>query len=152
MGRLVGRLGNDDAAHRRHIVASPDTETPGARVREALDRLSGPDQEILRLAAWEELDAGQIAVVLDCGSRAAAMPLHRARRRLRDEIDRMRLTPPTPGRPRDPHAAPGHRRTCRQPGTAHPSERGDNRPGAGSSGSVSTTSAAVPLCQDPPHV
>lgn len=107
VGRLVGRLGNDAAAHRRHIGASLDTETPGAWVREVLDRLSGPDQEILRLAAWEELDAGQIAAVLDCGSRATAMRLHRARRRLRDEIDRMRLTPPTPGRPRDPHASAG---------------------------------------------
>ncbi len=97
--RLVGRLGNDEAAHSRHIVASPDSETPGAWVREVLDRLSAPDQEILRLAAWEELDARQIAVVLGCGSRAAAMRLHRARRRLRAEIDRMRLTPSTAGAP-----------------------------------------------------
>lgn len=66
-----------------------------------------PGREILRLAAWEELDAGQIAVVLGCGSRAGVMRLHRARRRLRDEIDRIRLTPPTPGRPRDPHASAG---------------------------------------------
>ncbi|MFF8726780.1 RNA polymerase sigma factor [Streptomyces sp. NPDC015171] len=91
--RLVDRLGNDEAAHGRHIVDSPDAEAPGAWVHEALARLSPPDQEVLRLAAWEELGAEQIAVVLGCGGRAAVMRLHRARRRLRAEIDRMRPAP-----------------------------------------------------------
>ncbi|MFL4908832.1 RNA polymerase sigma factor [Streptomyces sp. MMS24-I2-30] len=88
--RLVDRLGNEDTAHRRHIVESPDTETPGAWVHEALARLSPADQEVLRLAAWEELGVDEIAVALGCGNRAAAMRLHRARRRLRAEIDRIR--------------------------------------------------------------
>ncbi|MFJ9864035.1 RNA polymerase sigma factor [Streptomyces sp. NPDC101165] len=88
--RLVDRLGNDEAAHGRHIVDSPDMEAPGAWVHEALARLSPADQEVLRLAAWEELDAEEIAVALGCGRRAAVMRLHRARRRLRAEIDRMR--------------------------------------------------------------
>ncbi|MGW2748508.1 RNA polymerase sigma factor [Streptomyces sp. NPDC001450] len=87
--RLVDRLGNDEAAHGRHIVDSPDAEAPGAWVHEALARLSPADQEILRLAAWEELGADEIAVALGCGRRAAVMRLHRARRRLRAEIDRM---------------------------------------------------------------
>ncbi|MEU9989224.1 sigma-70 family RNA polymerase sigma factor [Streptomyces sp. NPDC048045] len=88
--RLVDRMGNDEAAHGRHIVDSPDAEAPGAWVHEALARLSPADQEVLRLAAWEELGADDIAVALGCGSRAAAMRLHRARSRLRAEIDRMR--------------------------------------------------------------
>ncbi|MGW4752918.1 RNA polymerase sigma factor [Streptomyces chartreusis] len=90
--RLVDRMGNDDAAHGRHIVNSPDTEAPGAWVHEALARLSAADQEVLRLTAWEELGVDELAVALGCGSRAASMRLHRARRRLRAEIDRVSPT------------------------------------------------------------
>ncbi len=88
--RLVDRLGNDDTAHGRHIAEGPETETPGAWVHEALARLSASDQEVLRLTAWEELGIDEVAVALGCGRRAATMRLHRARRRLRAEIDRMR--------------------------------------------------------------
>ncbi|MEU7057121.1 sigma-70 family RNA polymerase sigma factor [Streptomyces sp. NPDC046197] len=88
--RLVDRLGHEQTAHGRHTVAGPDAELPGAWVHEALLRLSPADQEVLRLTAWEELDVDEVAVVLGCGRRAAAMRLHRARRRLRAEIDRMR--------------------------------------------------------------
>ncbi|MFF4544984.1 RNA polymerase sigma factor [Streptomyces sp. NPDC001406] len=92
--RLVDRLGNDESAHGRQIVHSPDTEGPGAWVHDALARLSPADQEVLRLTAWEELGIDEVAVALGCGSRAAAMRLHRARRRLRAQIDTMRPTPP----------------------------------------------------------
>ncbi|MCL6675277.1 RNA polymerase sigma factor [Streptomyces panaciradicis] len=88
--RLLDRLGNDETARGRQIVDSPDAEAPGAWVHEALGRLSEADQEVLRLTAWEELGVGDLAVALGCGTRAAAMRLHRARRRLRAEIDRMR--------------------------------------------------------------
>ncbi|WP_181803565.1 RNA polymerase sigma factor [Streptomyces shenzhenensis] len=88
--RLVDRLGNDDTAHGRHLVESPGSERPGAWVHEALARLSPADQEVLRLTAWEELGVDEVAVALGCGERAAAMRLHRARRRLRAEIDRLR--------------------------------------------------------------
>jgi RNA polymerase sigma factor (sigma-70 family) len=87
--RLVDRLGNDESAHGRQIVDSPDAEAPGAWVHDALARLSPGDQEVLRLTAWEELGVEELAVALDCGKRAAAMRLHRARRRLRAEIDRL---------------------------------------------------------------
>ncbi|MGW1725637.1 RNA polymerase sigma factor [Streptomyces sp. NPDC002306] len=87
--RLLDRLGNDETAHRRHVTAGPDTEAPGGWVREALARLSPADQEVLRLTAWEELGVEEVAVVLGCGTRAASMRLHRARQRLRAEIDRM---------------------------------------------------------------
>ncbi|WP_030244570.1 MULTISPECIES: RNA polymerase sigma factor [unclassified Streptomyces] len=88
--RLVDRLGNDHTAHGRHITAGPEAETPGAWVHEALARLSPADQEVLRLTVWEELGVDEVAVALGCGRRAAAMRLHRARRRLRTEIDRVR--------------------------------------------------------------
>ncbi|MDT9700999.1 sigma-70 family RNA polymerase sigma factor [Streptomyces sp. P17] len=93
--RLVDRLGNDETAHGRQIVDSPDTEPPGGWVHEALARLSAKDQEVLRLTAWEELGIDDLAVALGCGTRAASMRLHRARRRLRAEIDRMSLTTPS---------------------------------------------------------
>ncbi|MEU5540079.1 sigma-70 family RNA polymerase sigma factor [Streptomyces sp. NPDC020362] len=109
--RLVDRMGNDEAAHGRHIVDSPDAEAPGAWVHEALARLSPADQEVLRLAAWEELGADDIAVALGCGRRAAAMRLHRARSRLRAEIDRMR--PAATERYSAPVAAPADASLCK---------------------------------------
>jgi RNA polymerase sigma factor (sigma-70 family) len=87
--RLVDRLGNDETAHGRQIVDSPDAERPGSWVHDALARLSEADREVLRLTAWEELGIDEVAVALGCGRRAASMRLHRARRRLRAEIDRL---------------------------------------------------------------
>ncbi|WP_431046148.1 RNA polymerase sigma factor [Streptomyces sp. P1-3] len=96
--RLLHRIGHHEATHGAQIVHSPDAERPGAWVHEALTRLSAVDQEILRLTSWEELDVGELAVALGCGRGAAAMRLHRARRRLRAQIDRMRpaRTPAVP--------------------------------------------------------
>ncbi|MEU6996088.1 sigma-70 family RNA polymerase sigma factor [Streptomyces sp. NPDC046465] len=91
--RLVERLGNDESRHRRNVVAGPEAARPGDWVHDALNLLSASDQEVLRLTAWEELDTEELATALGCGARAAAMRLHRARRRLRTEIDRMRPAP-----------------------------------------------------------
>ncbi|MFJ8826162.1 RNA polymerase sigma factor [Streptomyces sp. NPDC102467] len=99
--RLLDRIGHHERAHRRQIVAGPDAERPGAWVHEALARLSPADQEALRLTTWEELTLDELAVALECGKNAAAMRLHRARRRLRAEIDRMNMTVPAGGRDRD---------------------------------------------------
>lgn len=51
-------------------------------VAAAFRGLPARDREILALAGWENLDAGQIAVVLGCSRNAARIRLHRARRRL----------------------------------------------------------------------
>jgi RNA polymerase sigma factor (sigma-70 family) len=51
-------------------------------VAAAFRNLADGDREILALAGWEGLDAGQIAVVLGCSRNAARIRLHRARRRL----------------------------------------------------------------------
>ncbi|GHF61895.1 hypothetical protein GCM10010218_49390 [Streptomyces mashuensis] len=91
--RLLLRLGHHEAAHRRQTVAGPDADRPGAWVHEALARLSPADQEALRLTAWEELTLDELAVALGCGRSAAAMRLHRARRRLRAEVERLRPAP-----------------------------------------------------------
>jgi RNA polymerase sigma-70 factor (ECF subfamily) len=52
----------------------------------ALARLRPADQEILRLAVWEELPHRQIGVVVGCSEAAVAVRLHRARARLGKEI------------------------------------------------------------------
>ncbi len=49
-------------------------------------RLPEADREVLRLAAWEGLSHEDIAVSLGCSENAAALRLHRARRRLRAEL------------------------------------------------------------------
>jgi RNA polymerase sigma-70 factor, ECF subfamily len=52
----------------------------------ALKQLRKDDQEILRLAAWEGLTNVELAVALDCSENAATIRLHRARKRLAEEL------------------------------------------------------------------
>ena len=52
----------------------------------ALRQLRRDDQEILRLAAWEGLTGAELAVALDCTENAAAIRLHRARKRLEEQL------------------------------------------------------------------
>jgi len=52
----------------------------------ALKQLRPDDQEILRLAAWEGLTGAELAVALDCTENAAAIRLHRARKRLVEQL------------------------------------------------------------------
>jgi RNA polymerase sigma-70 factor (ECF subfamily) len=75
---------------RSELTAEPyDREPPPGLdgVAVAFRRLGDVDREILTLAAWEGLDAGQIAVVLGCSRNAARIRLHRARRRLAAALD-----------------------------------------------------------------
>lgn len=53
----------------------------------ALGRLDPRDRELLRLTAWEELSPRQAATVLGLSPVAARSRLHRARRRLRRELE-----------------------------------------------------------------
>jgi len=48
----------------------------------ALADLAADDREVLRLAAWEGLGPQEMGAVLGCSPNAAAIRLHRARRRL----------------------------------------------------------------------
>ncbi|MGC5020707.1 RNA polymerase sigma factor [Micromonospora sp. DT47] len=52
----------------------------------ALVTLTDLDQEILRLVGWEELTVSEAAQVLGCTRAAAAVRLHRARRRLTEAM------------------------------------------------------------------
>lgn len=87
--RLLGRLSG-----RRVLGTAPLPETYAVaraqadQLSEALGRLREEDLEVLMLAAWEELDHHAIGEVLGCTSGAARVRLHRARSRLRAELDR----------------------------------------------------------------
>jgi RNA polymerase sigma factor (sigma-70 family) len=59
-----------------------------AEISAAFRHLPERDRELLSLVAWEGLDPGQIATVLGCTRNAARIRLHRARRRLADELAR----------------------------------------------------------------
>jgi RNA polymerase sigma-70 factor, ECF subfamily len=56
------------------------------RLAEAMAELSPDDAELLRLWAWEQLTAGEIATVLDITSNAASIRLHRAKEKLRTAL------------------------------------------------------------------
>ena len=57
-----------------------------AALADAWRSLSPRDREVLRLAAWEGLDPREMGLALGCSSNAAAIRLHRARRRLEEAM------------------------------------------------------------------
>ena len=64
----------------------PEPPVRDDRVGAALARLRPADAEVLRLWAWEGLEARDLATVLDCSAGAAANRLSRARRALREQL------------------------------------------------------------------
>jgi RNA polymerase sigma-70 factor (ECF subfamily) len=83
---LVDRLRREPA----DFSSPADTGEP---VRVALARLRAADQEVLRLSAWEELSAAQIASVLGISANAASIRLHRARKQLAIELNAIGFSP-----------------------------------------------------------
>lgn len=69
--------------------------TDAKPIFEALARLSQLDQEALMLAAWDGLASGEAAQVIGCSPVAFRLRLHRARRRLGNELGQLerRSTP-----------------------------------------------------------
>lgn len=55
-------------------------------LEEALARLRPHEAELLRLWAWEELGPTEVAAVLDLTPNAVSIRLHRARRKLEEEL------------------------------------------------------------------
>ncbi len=89
-----GNRRRDDLSVR---LRGPEPEPPGVEaelisaderrtVLAALGRLRDNDQEILRLAVWEELPHREIAGIVGCSESSVAVRLHRARTRLGREI------------------------------------------------------------------
>lgn len=75
--------------------AEPDDR--GALLRQALGELSGDDQEILRLVAWDGLTPQQVARALDRPDGTVRARLHRARRRLADRLAALEQRPTSAG-------------------------------------------------------
>ena len=55
-------------------------------IRDAIARLKPGEAEVVRLWAWDELSLEQIAASLRISVNAATIRLHRARKKLKDEI------------------------------------------------------------------
>ncbi|WP_372736210.1 RNA polymerase sigma factor [Nocardioides sp.] len=74
----------------RITVMDPPTETipfdeeADPRVAEALKRLRPDQAELLRLWAWEQLGAAEIATVLHISANAASIRLHRAKGKFKE--------------------------------------------------------------------
>ncbi|MDQ7991844.1 MAG: sigma-70 family RNA polymerase sigma factor [Propionicimonas sp.] len=86
------RRRRDRLVHRLRTV-EPPAVAPGpgdgpdhAPVHAAMAKLRAADAEVLRLWAWEDLTPPQIALVLGVSENAAAIRLHRAKRRLREAL------------------------------------------------------------------
>lgn len=86
------RRGLSERAMVHQLCADPVWNSPAAGaehldVLDALSLLSEGDQEILRLVAWEGLEGPDLAGALECTPNAAAVRLHRARARLRKQLN-----------------------------------------------------------------
>ena len=83
--RLLARITGQHRA-----LAAPadpaDSVPERSAILAAFGHLSEGDREVLRLGAWEGLDARRAAAALDCTRGAYALRLHRARRRLAKEL------------------------------------------------------------------
>jgi RNA polymerase sigma-70 factor, ECF subfamily len=76
------------------VPGPEETVTGDLAVVAALRRLSPVDQEILILAAWDQLPAAEAAQVLGCSRGAYDVRLHRARARLAKALDDAAPDPP----------------------------------------------------------
>ncbi|MEA2827534.1 MAG: hypothetical protein QOG43_1973 [Actinomycetota bacterium] len=86
-GELSSRLSLESPLS-RDVDAGVLIDDERREVLSALSRLREGDQEILRLAVWEELSHREIGVVVGCSEATVAVRLHRARGRLGKEIQK----------------------------------------------------------------
>ena len=92
VARRSGLWSRVQTAGARPVVGADDgglDAVDSGRVLAALARLNETDAEVLRLDAWEQLSAVSIAAVLEIEPAAARQRLHRARRNLAREYDRL---------------------------------------------------------------
>ena len=86
----------------RRIQAEPSS-APAAddpldpELHQALDSLPPTDREILHLWAWEQLEPAEIAVTLGLTANAAAIRLHRAKKKLAANLEMARKTEASSG-------------------------------------------------------
>jgi RNA polymerase sigma-70 factor (ECF subfamily) len=79
----VGGLAPDSVRRPDEILVQREEDR---RVIQQLMSMRPADQEILRLAAWEDLNSGEIALVLGCSVNAAQQRLSRAKKRLGSQL------------------------------------------------------------------
>ncbi len=91
--RLTARIVAVDPPATSVAAADSDHDDGAEHLGAALQALRPDDAEVLRLWAWEELTGEQIARVLDVSANAAAIRLHRAKRRLRDQLEKTGARP-----------------------------------------------------------
>jgi RNA polymerase sigma-70 factor, ECF subfamily len=89
--------GRREALRARVAVERESDSEPGRRppVIQALGRLSRGEREILLLVAWDGLSTREVAVTLGCSAAATKVRLHRARRRLRAELEALEPSRPS---------------------------------------------------------
>jgi RNA polymerase sigma-70 factor, ECF subfamily len=75
--------------HEVEPAAQPATELGDTKLHAALACLPARDQEVLMLVAWEGLDHSGVGQVMGCSRANVAVRLHRARRRLARELERL---------------------------------------------------------------
>lgn len=103
-------LANARRAERRHLQlvrraeatfeSSPEPlfdHSLDTELHTALAQLGESDRELLHLWAWEELTAAQIALVLGLTPNAAAIRLHRAKKKLGKILEQVRKSEATSG-------------------------------------------------------
>lgn len=81
----------EELRHQATLLAQPlqdenIDDQNGRIVRHALSLLESPDQEILRLSAWEEMSHAQIGLVMNISENAVSIRIHRARKRLGEKL------------------------------------------------------------------
>lgn len=80
--QLVKRLQAQPQVQQPGPDGAAAVDASGVEIRDALDRLSFDDQEVLRLVAWEGLSHEEAGQALGCTANAVGIRIHRARRRL----------------------------------------------------------------------
>jgi RNA polymerase sigma-70 factor (ECF subfamily) len=84
----VRRLRLHERLRGARVEETPQLDLADHGLADALRRLSAGDRELLLLRYWEDLEPARMARVVGCSRRTAAVRLHRARGRLRRELER----------------------------------------------------------------
>ena len=84
--RLVGKVVALDPPTSVVRDVDPDDSADADLVLDALTQLRSDDAELLRLWAWDGLESPHLAIVLGISPNAAAIRLHRAKARLKEEL------------------------------------------------------------------
>jgi RNA polymerase sigma-70 factor (ECF subfamily) len=87
--RLLKRLQGDDPPPDPTPEAVVVRRERGRTMLDALSLLRPQDQEVLRLAWWEELPHVEIAALVGCSPQALSQRIHRAARRVAKEFERL---------------------------------------------------------------